>query len=343
MLVIAGAGMGVDSGLHTFRVRDGTYTLADYHSKCRHELFVKDPQAAWEFHGPVLQRFREAVPHQGFQHLLRICQKKGAHYVVTSNVDEQFQKAGFPASRVFNAHGTVHLWQCMKTRCNLNRDPWLAGTWRSGELPRCRHCKTAVARPNVSLFDDNLDPYSDSFNARILERQYAGFENWLRQVRARRATLCIVEVGCGVSEHSLRLVPERGGRWSFMSEEWDLKPLSSSLIRIDPVVANPTPERQCFVHIVAGAAAALEALAAAVGVLTGSSCISSGPPVDATGTADASAAASSQEEDGEEDDGEAEAAAHADEPLRRRGAGDGARKGPPPRRRQPGHKVARRR
>lgn len=258
VLVIAGAGMGVDSGLDKFRSADGAYTLSDYHEKCQHELLVKDPAGAWAFHGPVLERFREAQPHEGFAHLLSICKSKASYYVCTSNVDEQFQKAGFQHSRVFNAHGSVHMWQCMNAECNSRKDPWAAGAWVPGELPQCKYCK-GLARPNVSLFDDNMEKYPDSFNTRVMERQYACFENWLRQLKTM--PICIIEIGCGVSEHSLRLVPKPRSRWACMSDEWEMAPLPGSLIRIDPEPTSPAPPRQRFVQIAGGAAVSLQHLA----------------------------------------------------------------------------------
>eukprot|EP00927_Polykrikos_kofoidii_P026588 TRINITY_DN23642_c0_g1_i1.p1 TRINITY_DN23642_c0_g1~~TRINITY_DN23642_c0_g1_i1.p1 ORF type:complete len:402 (-),score=77.39 TRINITY_DN23642_c0_g1_i1:65-1270(-) len=276
VLVIAGAGMCVDSGLHTFRAKDGTYTLKDYHDKCRHELFLKSPEEAWAFHGQVLNRFRATMPHAGFHSLLKICQSKLDHYVCTSNVDGQFQKAGFVANSVFDAHGSVHLWQCMSAKCNKGRDPWPAGTWKSGSLPKCKFC-SRMARPSVSLFDDNTDKYPDSLNTLALERQFGMFETWLKRIRRRR--LCIIEVGCGVSEHSLRLVPASGGGWSCMSEEWELPPVVGSLVRINPQVsAEPSNvgKTHSFVELQAGAVDALRLLEEAV--LAGTARPSGGAP-----------------------------------------------------------------
>ncbi|CAE8693599.1 unnamed protein product [Polarella glacialis] len=220
LLVVAGAG------------------LADM---CRHELFVQDPKAAWAFHGPVLQRFREAVPHEGYSHLRRICQTKGAssHFVCTSNVDGLLEKVGFEPKRLFNAHGSVHFWQCMCAKCNKRHSPWPAGDWTPGKLPECKFCKK-MARPNVSLFDDNLGKNADSFCGQRVLEQFDFFENWLKQVG--RQKLCIIEIGCGVSEHSLRLVPKPGGKWAFMSDEWGLPPVAASLVRINPTTEDCQPE-----------------------------------------------------------------------------------------------------
>jgi len=259
LLVVAGAGMGVDSGLDTFRTNEGSYTLKDYHSKCQHSLFARKPEEAWEFHGLALRRFREAVPHQGFHDLLCICRAKASYYVCTSNVDGQFQKAGFADDLVFNAHGSMHLWQCMSPKCNRRHDPWPAGDWEPGRLPQCKYCKR-MARPNVSLFDDNDESgWPVTFNTAIVEQQYATFRAWLRRSKGRR--LCILEIGCGVSEHSLRMVAKPLGRWATMSDEWGLKPLSGSLVRVNPETTScRLGFKHSFVHVHLGAATGLRRL-----------------------------------------------------------------------------------
>lgn len=265
LLVVAGAGISVDSGLDTFRTSQGTYTLADYHDMCRHELFLKEPKKAWAFHGPVLQRFRKTLPHKGYADLLKVCHSKATYFVCTSNVDGLFEKADFEPLTILNAHGSVHSWQCMNPACNERHDPWPAGDWKVNELPQCRFCKR-MARPNVSLFDDGLDAYPHSFNGKKVLEQFERFEAWLSKLRKKQ--LCILEIGCGMSEHSLRLLPKVVGKWGFMSDEWGLAPLAASLIRINPEqedrTSGNTDQNEQFVHIESGAQLALEVLAESV-------------------------------------------------------------------------------
>lgn len=260
LLVIAGAGMGVDSGLDTIRTANGTYTLENYQDNCQHRLFLEDPAAAWAFHGAVLQRLRGVEPHEGFGHLRELCSRKAAHFVVTSNVDGQFEKAGFDPSLIFNAHGSVHLWQCTTDACGSRHDPWPAGDFVPGTVPRCSHCG-AVARPNCSLFDDGQEPFEDSFNGRVVLREFGRFEAWLGRLKRQRRKLCLLELGCGVSEHSLRLVAKGKGRWACGSDEWDLQPFSGSAVRVDPGEGGDDEGQRHFAHIRMGARDALRLLA----------------------------------------------------------------------------------
>src|SRR5687767_6713263 len=79
LLVTAGAGMGVDSGLPDFRGTDGFWRayppiaklglrfeqVADPH------WFARDPPLAWGFYGHRLNLYRATEPHRGFGILLR--------------------------------------------------------------------------------------------------------------------------------------------------------------------------------------------------------------------------------------------------------------------------------
>ncbi|MBY8853650.1 NAD-dependent protein deacetylase, partial [Saccharothrix sp. MB29] len=67
--------------------------------------FAEDPALAWGFYGHRLHLYRGTTPHAGFG----VLRSWGAR-VLTSNVDGQFQEAGFP--HVAEVHGSIHHLQC---------------------------------------------------------------------------------------------------------------------------------------------------------------------------------------------------------------------------------------
>src|SRR5690349_17711447 len=101
LVIAAGAGMGVDSGLPDFRGDEGLWRA--YPALGRGRLgfaaiaspatFRRDPPLAWGFYGHRLDLYQRTVPHEGFA-LLRRWAAGRAHgaFVFTSNVDGQFQK-----------------------------------------------------------------------------------------------------------------------------------------------------------------------------------------------------------------------------------------------------------
>src|SRR5262249_3571954 len=77
LLIGAGAGMGVDSGLPDFRGQEGFWKA---YPPLRGQLFSElstphwfhtDPSLAWGFFGHRLNLYRAAVPHDGFTVLRR--------------------------------------------------------------------------------------------------------------------------------------------------------------------------------------------------------------------------------------------------------------------------------
>src|SRR5215510_6472541 len=119
LLIGAGAGMGVDSGLPDFRGPEGFWkAYPPFRGQRFSDLstprwFRTDPALAWGFFGHRLNMYRAAVPHAGFACLRRWSRERplGA-FVFTSNVDGQFQKAGFAEDEVIECHGSIHFLQC---------------------------------------------------------------------------------------------------------------------------------------------------------------------------------------------------------------------------------------
>src|SRR3712207_5779561 len=74
LVIAAGAGMGVDSGLPDFRGNIGFWkaypALAqagiEFHQMATPRSFVERPDTAWGFYGHRLALYRQATPHRGF-------------------------------------------------------------------------------------------------------------------------------------------------------------------------------------------------------------------------------------------------------------------------------------
>src|SRR5580698_446179 len=74
LLIGAGAGMGVDSGLPDFRGNVGFWVAyppyaqlgLDFPALANPHWFDNDPDLAWGFYGHRLNLYRATVPHAGF-------------------------------------------------------------------------------------------------------------------------------------------------------------------------------------------------------------------------------------------------------------------------------------
>ena len=104
ILIGAGAGMGVDSGLPDFRGPQGFWRAYPPYERlglhfvavANPRWFVEDPELAWGFYGHRMGLYRRTEPHEGFAILRRWADRmpRGG-FVFTSNVDGHFQRAGF--------------------------------------------------------------------------------------------------------------------------------------------------------------------------------------------------------------------------------------------------------
>ncbi len=215
ILVTAGAGMGVDSGLPDFRGPEGFWRAYPafrdlglrFEQLANPHWFFRDPALAWGFYGHRLGLYRETVPHEGFGTLLRwAAEKRHGAFVFTSNVDGQFQKAGFADGRVAECHGSIHHLQCLRG-CGepirpadgavVEVDP---ATCRAREpFPTCPGCR-GLARPNILLFGDL--GWDDARTSGQMET----LGDWLDGVAG---PLVVLELGAGTSVPSVRTFSER--------------------------------------------------------------------------------------------------------------------------------------
>lgn len=122
MLIGAGAGMGVDSGLPDFRGSDGFWRgypryqelRLDFKALANPRWFRDDPSVAWGFYGHRLELYRQTKPHDGFAALRKWGERMPfGTFVYTSNVDGQFQRAGFDPDRIIEVHGAIDRLQCL--------------------------------------------------------------------------------------------------------------------------------------------------------------------------------------------------------------------------------------
>ena len=223
LLITAGAGMGVDSGLPDFRGDEGfwkAYPIAkrlglNFQALANPRWFDINPRLAWAFYGHRLNLYRNTTPHEGFNILLNLPHNK---FVFTSNVDGQFQKAGFSELKIVEIHGSIHYLQCSEPCCD--------SIWENKEIievdmekfeaknyPLCKYCKK-IARPNILMFSDFR------FVDKRVDLQLARFNYWLSQIDDE---MVIIEIGAGKAVPTVRRLSEKVRR-----------DFGAKLIRINP-------------------------------------------------------------------------------------------------------------
>jgi len=217
LIITAGAGIGVDSGLPDFRGNEGFWNAyppyrrlgLSFVEAANPAHFERDPAFGWGFYGHRTNLYRETIPHAGFTLMLEWSRRMNLDtFVVTSNVDGQFQKAGFPEDRMLEVHGSIHHLQCFSP-CSMNiwpndeTIPVDLETMRSRAIPKCRFCG-GLARPNILMFGDY------SWISRRSAEQEDRFEAFLEASRGRPTV--VLELGAGSAVPTIRYLSERLGR-----------------------------------------------------------------------------------------------------------------------------------
>jgi NAD-dependent SIR2 family protein deacetylase len=231
LLISAGAGMGVDSGLPDFRGDEGFWRAyppyaalgLSFPELANPRWFTHDPTLAWGFYGHRLNLYRSTVPHPGFAVLERWAGRMElGGFVYTSNVDGQFQRAGFDHERIVECHGAIEFFQCLERCCELFGAPpgEIAvdpATFRATPpLPACPRCGL-LARPNVLMFGDG------GWDESRTMAQDRRLQQWLGTVRQAGGRLVIVECGAGEAVPTVRVTGEHLARR-----------LGGTLVRINP-------------------------------------------------------------------------------------------------------------
>ena len=232
MVVTAGAGMGVDSGLPDFRGDQGFWNAYPMYERLGINFvgaanpanFEGDPAFGWGFYGHRTNLYRGTEPHRGFHMLQGWSDEFGQDsFVVTSNVDGQFQKAGYREDQLLEVHGSIHHLQCLSPCGNDIWDndetiPVDLDSMRAQHVPGCRNC-SQPARPNILMFGDY------SWLSDRTRGQEMRFDSFLAQ--HQNEPIVVIEMGAGTAIPTIRYMSERIGQR-----------FGATIIRINPREAH---------------------------------------------------------------------------------------------------------
>ena len=208
--VFAGAGMSVDSGLSPFRGDDGLWTKSisiegksyNHLDLMSHHAFIESPKEAWEFILNLNKKSEHTNPHEGYYKLLNTLKNK-EYFIVTSNIDEHFLKAGFNENNIFECHGSVNYMQCLNI---LESEVWLTPDLKTeniqlSDLPTCPNCGS-ICRPNVLMFGDWFWIPIRSIHQQIR------YNKWCKDIKETKKRVIAIEIGAGTTIRTIRKAAE---------------------------------------------------------------------------------------------------------------------------------------
>ena len=114
IFVLTGAGVSAESGLGTFRDKDGVWTKYDLETVATPEGFARNPVLVWDFYNARRANLMDAAPNAAHFALARLEAELAARgdelWLCTQNVDDLHEKAG--SRRVVHMHGELAVTRC---------------------------------------------------------------------------------------------------------------------------------------------------------------------------------------------------------------------------------------
>ncbi|MBT8458085.1 MAG: NAD-dependent protein deacylase, partial [Boseongicola sp.] len=110
VVILTGAGVSAESGLGTFRDKDGLWTRFDLSEVATPEGFARDPKKVHDFYNARRMNAAEAEPNAAHLALARLAREfSGDVVLITQNVDDLHARAGQDA---LHMHGALSRAKC---------------------------------------------------------------------------------------------------------------------------------------------------------------------------------------------------------------------------------------
>lgn len=144
---VTGAGISQESGIPTFRGKDGLWRNHDAMKLATIDAFYDNPKLVWQWYNERRKNIFQAEANLGHKAIAEL--EKYAHVtVLTQNIDGLHQKAG--SSKVLELHGSIIKIKC--SVCDFKEDDVIV---EFSEIPPLCKCGN-ILRPNVVWFGESL-------------------------------------------------------------------------------------------------------------------------------------------------------------------------------------------
>ena len=149
LAVLTGAGISAESGVPTFRGKDGLWQGYQATDLATLEAFARDPRLVWNFYNWRRELLAPLEPNPAHKALVSLESKILDFTLITQNIDDLHRRAG--SQNLIELHGNIWLARCTGCRAvNRNEDIPLP------ELPTCQDCG-GLLRPHVTWFGEQLE------------------------------------------------------------------------------------------------------------------------------------------------------------------------------------------
>lgn len=159
IIFVTGAGISAESGIPTFRGKEGLWRKYDPMQLATIDAFFENPHLVWEWYEERRKNILAANPNKGHFAIADLAKHKDV-IVLTQNIDGLHQRAG--SKNVLELHGSIIRIKC--TICDFKDNI----TSSFDELPPKCKCGN-ILRPDVVWFGEGLP--QDVWSEAILHAQ----------------------------------------------------------------------------------------------------------------------------------------------------------------------------
>ncbi|RLF48892.1 MAG: NAD-dependent protein deacylase [Thermoplasmata archaeon] len=149
-IALTGAGVSVESGIPTFRGRDGLWNKYNPIELATPEAFARNPVLVWKWYAWRIGLVMSAVPSAAHSALYDMEKMGVIKWVITQNVDDLHERAG--SRNVVHLHGIILRARC--TKCDYSI--WWNDVPKIPPIPKCESCGEPL-RPDVIWFGEPLN------------------------------------------------------------------------------------------------------------------------------------------------------------------------------------------
>ena len=149
IVILTGAGLSAESGISTFRDRDGIWAKIDFRDVATPEGFARNPGLVLDFYNQRRRQNAHVKPNAAHLALARLeAEFDGEVLVVTQNIDPLHEAAG--TKNLIHMHGEIAKALCSK--CGARAEWGLADITLDSRCPSC--AGTGGLRPDVVWFGE---------------------------------------------------------------------------------------------------------------------------------------------------------------------------------------------
>lgn len=146
--ILTGAGVSAESGVPTFRGKDGLWKNFRAEELATPSAFFRDPELVWEWYSWRREIIRDIAPNPAHNSIAKMEEMFDRFTLITQNVDGLHNRAG--NEKIIELHGNI--W---RVRCTKEEKIFWNDEDFSDKIPPLCSCG-AMLRPDVVWFGESL-------------------------------------------------------------------------------------------------------------------------------------------------------------------------------------------